>query len=178
MWWAITYKNLHQMYICVQLYFMHVIGGLMMGMLNDAYNLYVREDCEYLLWKSYSFPDESRLLNTLHYIMYHNIILHFFCYYTYKSFWQQLTQLAYCVIIYVPLQVSYYRIFVYVESIFPIVYTSCTDCLLCSHYHVFDLNIPYCICPHPRDATTQRYIFFCLHSASFNPYIVNVYSIM
>jgi len=36
----------------------------------------------------------------------------------------------------------------------PIVYTSCPDCLLCSHYHIFDLNIPYCICPHPRDATT------------------------
>ena len=166
------------MYIWVRLYFMHVIGGLMMDMLNDACNLYVGEDCEYLLWKSHSLPDESCLLNTLHYIMYHNIVLDFLCYYTYKPFWQQLTQLVYCVIIYVQLQVSYYRIFAYVESIFPIVYTSCPDCLLCSHYRVFDLNIPYCICPHPRDATTQRYTFCCLPLVSFNLSIVNIYSIV
>ena len=156
MWSTITYKILFQMHIYVQLYFMYVIGGLMMDMRNDDYNLYVGEGCESPIWKSYSLPDESRLLNTHHRIMYHNILLDFLCYYTYKPFWQQLIQIVYCAMIHMQLQVSYYRIFAYVESIFPIVYTSCPDCLLCSHYHVFDLNIPYCICSHPRDATAQR----------------------
>jgi len=93
------------MYVYVQLHFMHVLGGLMMDMLNDAYNLYIGEDCKSLLWRSYSLLGESRLLNTLHCITYHNIVLDFLYYLIYNPFWQLLTQLVYCAIIYVQLQV-------------------------------------------------------------------------
>jgi len=37
------------MYNSVQSYFMLVLGGLMMDMINDAYSLYVGEECESLI---------------------------------------------------------------------------------------------------------------------------------
>ena len=53
-------------------------------------------------------------------------------------------------------QVRYFRIFAYVDEIYPLLYDACTICKKSANTYVFALNVPYCTCATPS-LTQRRY---------------------
>ena len=66
-------------------------------------------------------------------------------------------------------QVRYFRIFAYVDEIYPLLYDACTICKRSANTYVFALNVPYCTCATPS-LTERRYgqwIFIIKLSSSY-----------
>lgn len=67
------------------------------------------------------------------------------------------------------IQVRYFRIFAYVDEIYPLLYDTCTICKKSANTYVFALNVPICTCATPS-LTQRRYrqwVFFVKQSSSY-----------